>query len=140
MRNALRTRFAAPILFATLGAFLVSPASAQTAGMHGNGISPRGVPASVTSSGFGGHPGFHGVPASVTSHGFGASNNFRGVPAHGASFGFGALDGSHESPFEHGRHHRHRPLALYNPYYGGYSYAYPYYLNDEDYGDAAADQ
>ena len=63
MRNALRNRLAAPVVFLTLGMFLVSFASAQTAGMHGNGISPRGVPASVTSFGFGGHPGFHGVPA-----------------------------------------------------------------------------
>jgi hypothetical protein len=30
-----------------------------------------GVPASVTSPGFGGHPGFGGVPASVNSPGFG---------------------------------------------------------------------
>lgn len=135
MRNALRNGFAAPVVFLTLGMFLVSFASAQTVGMHGNGISPRGVPASVTSFGFGGHPGFHGVPASVTSQGFGASNNFRGVPGHGTSFGFGARNGFHERPFEHGRRRIHRPFAVYSPYGG---YAYPYYLNDEDHSDSAA--
>ena len=144
MRNALRNRFAAPILLAGLGALLVLSASAQTAGMHGNGISPRGVPASVTSFGFGGHPGFHGVPASVTSQGFGARNNFHGVPGHVTSFGFGEhRDGFHRRPFEHGRRHIHRPFAVYSPYYGGYSYspyAYPYYYDGEDYSDSADSQ
>src|SRR5437588_446478 len=73
MSSPLRNGFA-PVLMLI---FLVSLASAQTVGMHGNGISPRGVPASVTSFGFGGHPGFHGVPASVTSQGFGAGTNYR---------------------------------------------------------------
>lgn len=143
MRNVLGNRSAAPILLMALGVFLVSSGSAQTVGMHGNGISSRGVPASVTSFGFGGHPGFHGVPASVTSQGFGARNNFRGVPGHITSFGFGVRNGFHERPFEHGRHHIHRPFAVYNPYYGGYAYApyaYPYYLNDDDYRDSAAYQ
>jgi hypothetical protein len=143
MHNAVRSRFAAPILLATLGAFLVSLASAQTAGMHGNGISPRGVPASVTSFGFGGHPGFHGVPASVTSQGFGASNNFHGVPGHVTSFGFGARNGFHQRPFERGRHHIRRPFVVYSPYYGGYAYApyaYPYYYDGEDYSDSADSQ
>jgi hypothetical protein len=140
MSNALRNRLAAPILLVTLGTLLVSSASAQTAGMHGNGISSRGVPASVTSFGFGGHPGFHGLPASVTSQGFGAARNFSGAPGHLTSFGFGARNGFHERPFEHGRRRIHRPFAVYSPYYGGYPYApyaYPYYLNDEDYSDAA---
>jgi hypothetical protein len=143
MRNALRNRLAAPVVFLTLGMFLVSIASAQTVGMHGNGISPHGVPASVTSFGFGGHPGFRGVPASVTSQGFGAGSNFRGVPGHVTSFGFGARNGFHERPFGHGRRHIHRPFVVYSPYYGGYAYApyaYPYYLNDEDYSDSAAYQ
>ena len=141
MHNALGNRLAAPILLTTLGMFLVSMASAQTVGMHGNGISQRGVPASVTSFGFGGHPGFHGVPASVTSQGFGVRSNFRGVPGHINSFGFGVRNGFHERPFEHGRHHLHRPFAVYSPY--GYAYApypYPYYLNDEDYSGSAAYQ
>jgi hypothetical protein len=143
MRNALGNRLAAPILLLTLGMFLASTASAQTAGMHGNGISSRGVPASVTSFGFGGHPGFHGVPASVTSQGFGAGANFRGVPGHVTSFGFGARNGFHERRFDHDRRRIHRPFAVYSPYYGGYGYApyaYPYYLNDEDYSDSAAYQ
>ena len=139
MRNALRNRLAAPVVFLMLGMFQVSVASAQTAGMHGNGISPRGIPASVTSFGFGGHPGFHGVPASVTSQGFGASNNFRGIPGHVTSFGFGARNGFHKRPFEHGRRRIRRPFVVYSPYYGGYAspYAYPYYLNDDDYSDSA---
>ena len=142
MRNVLGNRSAAPILLMALGVFLVSSGSAQTVGMHGNGISSRGVPASVTSFGFGGHPGFHGVPASVTSQGFGASNNFRGVPGHVTSFGFGVSKEFRQRPFAHGRHHIHRPFAVYSPYYGyAYSpYAYPYYLNDEDYSDSAAYQ
>jgi hypothetical protein len=142
MHNTLRNRLAAPVVSVTLVLFLVSFAPAQTAGMHGNGISPRGVPASVTSFGFGGHPGFHGVPASVTSQGFGASNNFRGIPGHVTSFGFGARNGFHQRPFEHGRRRIHRPFVVYSPYYGGYAspYAYPYYLNDEDYSDSAAYQ
>jgi hypothetical protein len=141
MRDAFGNRLAAPILLLTLGMFLVSLASAQTFGMHGNGISPRGVPASVTSFGFGGHPGFHGVPASVTSQGFGARSNFRGVPGHITSFGVGVHNGFHERPLEHGRHHIHRPFAAYTPYGYAYTpYAYPYYLNDEDYSDSAANQ
>jgi hypothetical protein len=143
MHNTFRNRLAAPILLVMLGMFLVSLTSAQTVGMHANGISSRGVPASVTSSGFGGHPGFHGVPASVTSQGFGPRSNFRGVPGHVTSFGFGARHGFHERPFEHGRNRIHRPFAVYSPYYGGYAYgpyAYPYYLNDDDYGDSAVYQ
>ena len=138
MRNALRNGFDAPVVFLVM--FLVSLASAQTVGMHGNGISPRGVPASVTSFGFGGHPGFHGVPASVTSLGFGANNNFRGVPGHVTSFGFGARNGFHQRPSDHGRRRIHRPFVVYSPYYAYAPYPYPYYLNDEDYTDSAAYQ
>jgi len=132
MRNALRNGLAAAVTLVAI--FLVSLASAQTVGMHGNGIAQRGVPASVTSFGFGGHPGFHGVPASVTSQGFGARNNFRGVPGHVTSFGFGARNGFHQRPFEHGRHHVRRPFVVYSPYYAGYAYApyaYPYSYDDE---------
>lgn len=137
MSTALSNRFAVPVFVATLGAFLIASAAAQTNSFSGNGIAPRGVPASVTSFGFGGHPGFHGVPASVTSQGFGASNNFRGVPGPAMSFGFGGRNGFRERAFEHGRHHIHRPFVVYSPFYGGYygyaPYSYPYYLNDEDY-------
>jgi hypothetical protein len=141
MRNALRNGFAAVVVLVAI--CLVSPVSAQTAGMHNHGIAPRGVPASVTSFGFGGHPGFHGVPASVTSQGFAASNNFRGVPGHVTSFGLGARNGFHERPLEHGRHHIRRPFVVYSPYYGGYGYtpyAYPYYYDGEDYSDSADSQ
>jgi hypothetical protein len=141
MRNALRNGFAAAGVLMAI--FLVSSASAQTAGMHGNGIAQRGVPASVTSFGFGGHPGFHGVPASVTSQSFGVSNNFRGLPGHVTSFGFGARNGFHQRPFEHGRHHIRRSFVVYSPYYGGYAYApyaYPYDYDVEDYNDSADSQ
>ncbi len=55
---------------ATLLAFLilVQPLPAQ--------VKINGVPASVTSFGFGGHPGPQGVPASVTSLGFGQVRHF----------------------------------------------------------------
>src|SRR6185312_7044027 len=100
MRDALGNRLSASIFSVVVGMFLACLASAQTAGMHGNGISSRGVPASVTSFGFGGHPGFHGVPASVTAQGFGARNNFHGVHGHVGSFGFGEhRDGFHRRPF-----------------------------------------
>ena len=125
MRNALGNRLAAPILLMTLGMFTVCTAAAQTAGMHHNGISSRGV------------------PASVTSQGFGAGSNFRGVPGHITSFNFGVRNGFNDRQFEHHRHHVHRPFAVYSPYYGGYAYApyaYPYYLNDEDYSDSAGYQ
>src|SRR5581483_2849143 len=139
MRNALRNAAVVPVLLVTLGVLL---ASAQTAGMHAGGISSRGVPASVTSFGFGGHPGFHGVPASVTSQGFGAGHNFRGFPGHVTTFGFEGHNGFHAHPFESGRRRLHRPFARYSPYYGGYynyaPYAYPYYLNDDDDSDSAS--
>lgn len=141
MSTALSSRFAAPVLVMTLGVFLIAVGAAQTNNLRGNGMAQRGVPASVTSFGFGGHPGFHGVPASVTSQGFGAGSNFRGVPGHISSFRIGAHDGFRQRRFESGRHHIHRPFALYSPYYGGYygyaPYSYPYYLNDEDYSDSA---
>jgi hypothetical protein len=141
MRTML-SRFAGPIFCVVLGTLLTVSAAAQIGGFHGNGISSRGVPASVTSFGFGGHPGFHGVPASVTSQGFGARNNFRGVPGHGTSFGFAGRNGFRPPPFESGRRRIHRPFASYTPYYGGYynyaPYSYPYYLNDDDYSDSAS--
>ena len=60
-------------------AALALPVAAQT----------RGVPASVTSFGFGGRPGFGGVPASVTSPGFGVAPGF--VPHGGFRGGRGLL-------------------------------------------------
>jgi hypothetical protein len=111
-------------------------AVAQSHEFHGGGIAPRGVPASVTSFGFGGHPGFHGVPASVTSLGFGVNSGFRGVPGNRNSFGFDRRHGIHEEPFEFRHHHRR---GFYAPFYGGYydylPYGYPYYSSDLDYGE-----
>lgn len=92
--------------------FAALPVAAQGFGSRGGDISLHGVPPSVTSPGFGGHPGFHGVPPSVTSPGFG-DRHFR----------------IHSRPFNN----RHRRSGFINPYYGaGYyiPYDYPY-----DYGD-----
>jgi hypothetical protein len=91
---------------------LALTASAQTHTWSGNKI--NGVPASVTSFGFGGRPGFHGVPPSVTSLNFGHVPN-AGTFRHPHGFGGGR------------RHH----MAGVNPFYGGtyYApYAYPVYV------------
>lgn len=61
-------------------------ASAQSNTWNGNKI--NGVPASVTSFGFGGRPGFHGVPPSVTSLNFGHVPN-AGTFHHPHGFGGG---------------------------------------------------
>jgi len=108
-------------------------AIAQTNAFQGGTVAPRGVPASVTSFGFGGHPGFHGVPASVTSQNFGARVPFRGT--HG--FNFGVNHGIHQRPF-HSEHHHHG--YFYSPFYGAYyvPYAYPYYDFDYDAPDNSA--
>jgi hypothetical protein len=84
---------------------------AQTNTWNGNKI--NGVPASVTSFGFGGRPGFHGVPPSVTSLNFGQVPN-AGVfhPFHGIVNG----------------HHHHR---LVNAFYAStyyVPYVYPMYM------------
>jgi hypothetical protein len=153
-------RFAVPVILA-IGTMilLAASAAAQMNGFQGGSIAPRGVPASVTSFGFGGHPGFHGVPASVTSLGFGGHPGFRGVPASVTSIdfgasngfrtfpgnlhssGFGFSNGFHQRPFGH-RHHRiHQPFVFYSPYYSPYlTYPYPYYMNGDDYNqDDSAD-
>ncbi len=128
MRTSLK--LAVPVLSLATFLCLTGGASAQTHAFHGAGVAPRGIPASVTSFGFGGHPGFHGVPASVTSQGFGARVAFRGAPGNVTSRGFERDFRVHERTFrfEHGRRHR-----VYSPFYGGYVYAYPYYLTDDDY-------
>jgi hypothetical protein len=154
MHTAPINRFSVRVVVLLFGIVtsLATSAAAQGFGFHGGGtISPRGVPASVTSLGFGGHPGIHGVPASVTSLGFGARNNFRGVPGSVTSTGFGASNGFrgfpgnhssgfgfrngfHQRPFERRRHHIHQPFVFYSPYYGSYApYPYPYYINGDDY-------
>ncbi|MGC2198448.1 MAG: hypothetical protein WA628_27500 [Terriglobales bacterium] len=86
-------RYWMPVLAVLLAAFFTLSASAQA----------NGVPPSVTSFGFGGHPGFNGPPPSVNSLGP------RGVvPARG-SF--------HQPPFRPGMHHHQQQ-----------GYAYPYYV------------
>lgn len=133
MRTPLNNRFA--VLFLTLGTMtlLAASAAAQMNGFHGGEIAPRGVPASVTSFGFGGHPGFHGLPASVTSLGFGAQPTFRGF-RDGGSHGFGGRNGFRERSFDR-RHHHHRFDGFFSPFYGGYygAYPYPYYGYADDY-------
>lgn len=105
---------------------LVFPALAQSNFNGARGSVFHGVPASVTSFGFGGHPGFHGVPASVTSPGFG-SNGFHvhngfGVPVFVGHSGF--------------RHHRHG--FVFPGYFGG-GYYLPYAYSDYDVMDTGVD-
>lgn len=94
------------------------------------GATVHGTPPSVTSFGFGGHPGFHGVPPSVTSL------NFGNVPSRTAGFGFhhpgfGREGFGHES---FGNHHRRRS-GFFPLYGGGYylPYAYDYGYDDPGY-------
>jgi hypothetical protein len=153
MHTAPNNRFAVLVLAFAIIILSAALAGAQGNGFHGSGfegggIAPRGVPASVTSIGFGGHPGFHGVPPSVTSIGFGGRPGFHGVPASVTSLGFGAQNGFraprgvrrpiHEEPFRFRRHHLFS--GFYSPYYGGYYGYYPYPLNGDDYSqdDSAA--
>ena len=104
-----------------LPAFLISSSSAQI----------NGVPASVTSLGFGGHPGAHAPPASVTSLGP------RGyAPSAGGRF-FSNLP---EREAGRHRHHGDRDRSFL-PYYGGW-YAlpsYPYTAEDAGYEDEEPD-
>jgi len=106
-----------PFCFSAVLALLLlaQTALAQTGTWNGNKI--NGVPASVTSFGFGGRPGFHGVPPSVTSLNFGRVPN-TGVfhPSHGMVNGH--------------RHHR-----LVNPFFGAtyyVPYVYPAYVMPTD--------
>src|SRR4029077_10414530 len=106
-----------------LPAFLASSSLAQI----------NGVPASVTSPGFGGDRGSHAPPASVTSLGP------RGyAPSAGGRF-FSNLPERDEG---RGRHHRDRDRdPSFIPYYGGW-YAvppYPYMSEDAGYEDDEPD-
>ena len=92
--------------------------SAQANNLHSNGLNTtiHGNPPSVTSFGFGGHPGFHGVPASVTSPNFG------------------------NTPFQFHQPLRQRPIFSSHrrhdrgfPFYSNViavPYAYPVYVDD----------
>jgi len=118
--------------FVVLAQF-VSTAAAQNNFPNGNPFKTNGVPPSVTSFGFGGHPGFFGVPPSVTSINFGLVPNT--VAFQHRRDGFG-----------HGFHHRDQSFA--SPFYGGtyyVPYAYPAYVmepmvNDSGPYDAAASE
>jgi len=118
--------------FVVLAQF-VSTAAAQNNFPNGNQFKINGVPPSVTSFGFGGHPGFFGVPPSVTSINFGLVPNT--VAFQHRRDGFG-----------HGFHHRDQSFA--SPFYGGtyyVPYAYPAYVmepmvNDSGPYDAAASE
>jgi hypothetical protein len=97
-------------------ALLVSTAVAQNSFPNGNQFKINGVPPSVTSFGFGGHPGFFGVPPSVTSINFGVVPNT------------GAFRHPH-GDFGHGFRHHNRGFV--SPFYGStyyVPYAYPAYI------------
>lgn len=108
----------------------------------------NGVPASVTSIGFGGHPGPHGVPPSVTSigpRGLVPNNQFQ-FPAPGTCC-INPLVPAQPYPGRNHPHHHHRGDR--NGYAGGYGYglgygyavpyAIPYYADDSS-ADAADDE
>ncbi len=95
----------------------------------------NGVPASVTSIGFGGHSGAHGVPPSVTSigpKGLVPNNQF---PVPGTCC-INPLFPSNPNP---GRDHHHHNHGYGYGYGYGYAvpYAVPYYVEDPD--SSAAD-
>lgn len=132
----MRSRYLfAAVPAALAAALLAATASAQTHDWNGKKI--NGVPASVTSFGFGRQPGFHGVPASVTSLNFGRAPN-AGVwqPPH----------------VDSGRRQHHHNQGFTNPSHGGayyVPYAYPVYVMEpayespveaEDAQPAASDQ
>jgi len=105
----------------------------------------HGVPASVTSMGFGGSHSFTpGIPASVTSLG---PNGFGGGHARFGNCCFGPFfqTGSQSAMFTRGRHSRHNFFGSTLPLYGGYSVPYTQVVvvqpdtgdgeDDEDYYD-----
>jgi hypothetical protein len=109
--------------------------AAQSAGSHWNsahsngfGATIHGNPPSVTSFGFGGHPGFHGAPPSVTSLNFGNSP---------VRFNHGIHQGALPSP------HRHRHSGFYSPFYGNVvavPYADPLYVTDPGVDDSMEEE
>lgn len=109
-------------------------AGAQSAGAHWNGAHSNGFgtihgnPPSVTSFGFGGHPGFHGNPPSVTSLNFGNSPS---------RFNHGIYRPPFYGP------HRHRSSGFYSPFYGNVvavPYAYPVYVTDPGVDDSMEEE
>jgi hypothetical protein len=126
--DAVRRWISASVVMVGLGllpAFLVSSSLAQI----------NGVPASVTSPGFGGHPGLHAPPASVTSLG---PRGF--APSAGGRF----FSNMPERDEGRQRHHRDRDRDRdhsFIPYYwGGYAVpTYPYTDEDAGYEDEESD-
>jgi len=126
--HSLMKRFQRPLVvgLAVLALGLI-PASGQV----------HGVPASVTSIGFGGHAGPHGVPPSVTSigpKGLAPNNQF---PTPGTCcINPLAPSKPYPNPGNNGHHHR-RDYG-----YGGYAYAVPYavpyYADDPNAAEAAS--
>ena len=137
MRNMEFKKFAFAALIVATGLILISASPAQMTGIVRNGVAEHGVPASVTSFGFGGHPGFHGVPASVTSVGFGGSAGFRGIPNSVTSSRFGhVFSEAHDRRSGFGHRHHH-DFDRFNRFYGGYYYPYAYFPSYIDTGDDA---
>jgi hypothetical protein len=124
MRNGYR--FAVLALIAGFSSFFSSAAFAQGGfSTHTfGGATIHGTPPSVTSIGFGGHPGFHGIPPSVTSL------NFGNVPGR-RNFGFRG-DRLGRDGFRR-RHHRRDDFI--SPFLGGYylPYGYDYGYDDPGY-------
>jgi hypothetical protein len=124
--NAVRRWIAASVAIVgllLLPAFLVSSSPAQI----------NGVPASVTSPGFGGHPGTDAPPASVTSLG---PRGF--APSAGGGF-FLNMPGRDDG---RNRHHRDRDRDhSFIPFYGGWYGVptYPYPAEDAGYEDEESD-
>jgi len=102
-------RYWTPVLALFVAALFAVPVSAQA----------NGVPASVTSFGFGGHPGFNGVPPSVTSVGPLGPVNFhppQQLP---------------QDPRAGHHHHHDHGYPYYIPYY--VPYYVPYYAYPDSY-------
>ena len=126
------------LLVVTLGLCLTPVLTAQV----------NGVPPSVTSFGFGGHPGWQGVPPCVTCFGFGGQPGFHGIPASVTSLGpqgFTARQGSVGTvPPARSHHHQHphkpeSPVYVYPyPYYYPYAYYNGYMEDASDYEEVRA--
>lgn len=129
MRTQSLRKIAFPAL--TVIAILAAYVSAGAQGnmhSHGSNVATHGVPASVTSFGFGGQPGFHGLPGSVTSPNFGS-----------APFRFHQQ--FHQRPIF--APHRHRDRGFGRPFYGNViavPYAYPVYADDPGVDDSMEEQ
>lgn len=125
------------VVLAAIAAFTV-PVSAWSQGNNwGNTphLNPHGNPPSVTSFGFGGHPGFHGLSPSVTSP------NFNGTP-----FNF-----FNNTPFNFQRPFHQRPIFVphrhrdrgFNPFFSNViavPYAYPVYVDDSGVDDSMEEE